>query len=240
MDEGQGTPQQDLPRDDERTEEQQESPSGGADSPEDSAEQKAEEDTGGTASGDDDGGASSEDKSEAVEAAEKAEKEAEEAKEKVKELEENPPEKLEDWPDDKAKYETFGGAEGDESYEESVTSKLGPSSLRHREDGSVEIEGEEVDDPDEYKGPPIPGGPTDPKMKDSRAYGEPDLTEETSQDVEGEEGDGEGDSGGGDSEESEEGAAGGAAAAEDDEESSSSSSSSDDDGDDDGSEGSAG
>jgi hypothetical protein len=55
------------------------------------------------------------------------------AKKTLEELEENPPEKLEDWPDGKAKYETFGGAEG-----------------------------EEVDDPDEYKGDPIPGGRTDP------------------------------------------------------------------------------
>jgi hypothetical protein len=155
---------------------------------------------------------SGEDQSDARKSAEEAEKEADEAKQKVKDLEEDPPEKLEDWPDDKAKYETFGGAEGDESYEESVTSKLGPSSLRHREDGSVEVEGEEVDDPEEYKGEPIPGGPTDPKMSDSRAYGEPDLTDETSQDVEGEEkGNEEGDSG------------------EAEEESSSSSSSSDDD-----------
>ena len=116
--------------------------------------------------------------------ARKAAEEEEAAKEKVKELEENPPEKLEDWPDDKAKYETFGGAEGEESYEESVTSKLGPSSLRFREDGGVEIEGEEVDNPDEYKSEPIPGGPTDPRISDARAYGEPDLTEETSLDVE--------------------------------------------------------
>ena len=116
--------------------------------------------------------------------ARKAAEEEEKAKEKVKELEEDPPEKLEDWPDDKAKYETFGGAEGNEGYEESVTSKLGPSSLRYREDGGVEIEGEEVDDPDEYKADPIPGGPTDPRMKGVRAYGEPDLTEETSLDVE--------------------------------------------------------
>jgi hypothetical protein len=94
--------------------------------------------------------------------ARKAAEEEEKAKEKVKELEEDPPEKLEDWPDDKAKYETLGGAEGNESYEESVTSKLGPSSLRFREDGGVEIEGEEVDDPDKYKGEPIPGGPSDP------------------------------------------------------------------------------
>ena len=116
--------------------------------------------------------------------ARKAAEEEEKAKEKVKELEEDPPEKLEDWPDDKAKYETFGGAEGNEGYEESVTSKLGPSSLRYREDGGVEIEGKEVDDPDEYKADPIPGGPTDPRMKGVRAYGEPDLTEETSLDVE--------------------------------------------------------
>ena len=116
--------------------------------------------------------------------ARKAAEEEEQAKQKVKDLEDDPPEKLEDWPDDKAKYETFGGAEGNEGYEESVTSKLGPSSLRYREDGGVEIEGEEVDDPDKYKSEPIPGGPTDPRMKDTRAYGEPDLTEETSLDVE--------------------------------------------------------
>lgn len=144
----------------------------------DNAEQRSEDDSGETAGGDGQ-------KSEALESAEKAKEEEEEAKERMKEIEEDPPEKLEDWPDDKTKYETFGGAEGNESYEESVTSKLGPSSLRHREDGSVEIEGEEVDDPEEYKGDPIPGGPTDPKASDSRAYGEPDLTDETSQDVEG-------------------------------------------------------
>ena len=139
-----------------------------------------------------------------VSKARKAAEEEEAAKEKVKALEDDPPEKLEDWPDDKAKYETFGGPEGDESYEDSVTSKLGPSSLRFREDGGVEIEGEEVDDPDEYKGDPIPGGPTDPRIRDARAYGEPDLTEDTSVDVDeavsGEDGEGsEGGSGGGDS-----------------------------------------
>jgi hypothetical protein len=143
------------------------------------------------------GGAGDEDE---VAKARKAAEEEEKAKEKVKELEEDPPAKLEDWPDDKAKYETFGGAEGQESYEESVTSKLGPSSLRYREDGEVEIEGEKVDDPDEYKSDPIPGGPTDPRIKDARAYGEPDLTDETSVDVEGEGGD---DSDGGESEDRE-------------------------------------
>jgi len=129
-------------------------------------------------------GGAPEGESDAMQAARRAKEKEEEAKEKVKQLEDEPPEKLEDWPDDKAKYETFGGAEGDESYDESVTGKLGPSSLRHREDGSVEIEGEKVDDPEEYKGDPIPGGPTDPKTTESRAYGEPDLTDETSQEVE--------------------------------------------------------
>jgi hypothetical protein len=38
-------------------------------------------------------------------------------------------------------------------------------SLRHHEGGDVSIEGEKVDDPERYKGDPIPGGPTD-KMSD--------------------------------------------------------------------------
>ncbi len=87
---------------------------------------------------------------------------SEEAKEKIRELEDDPPEKLEDWPDGKAKYETFGGPEGEHSYDEGPEANLGPDSVRHREDGSVEVAGEEVDDPDEFKGEPIPGGPTDP------------------------------------------------------------------------------
>jgi hypothetical protein len=84
------------------------------------------------------------------------------AKQKVKELEENPPERIEDWPDDDAKYETFGGPEGDHSYDEGPEAQLGPSSLRHDEDGGVSIDGEKVEDPEKYKGEPIPGGPTDP------------------------------------------------------------------------------
>jgi hypothetical protein len=86
----------------------------------------------------------------------------ERAQETMKELEQDPPEKLEDWPTDAAKYTTFGGPEGDHSYEEGPERKLGPSEVRHHEDGSVSVSGEEVDDPDEYKGEPIPGGPTDP------------------------------------------------------------------------------
>jgi hypothetical protein len=88
------------------------------------------------------------------------------AKEKVEKLEADPPEKLEDWPSDEAKYKTFGGEEHASSYDEAATSKLGPSNLRHNEDGSVEIDGEKVDNPEDYKGDPVPGGPTDPNAKD--------------------------------------------------------------------------
>jgi hypothetical protein len=105
---------------------------------------------------------SSQDKSEEREKAQEKEEEHQAARKRMDEIEEDPPEKLEDWPDDAAKYETFGGAEGEHSYEEGPESKLGPSSLRHLEGGGVTIEGEEVDDPDKYKGEPIPGGPTDP------------------------------------------------------------------------------
>jgi len=92
------------------------------------------------------------------------EEEVEEAKKVMEELEEgDPPDKLEDWPGGKAKYQTYGGPDsGDGGYEDGATAKLGPSNLRHHEDGSVTVDGEEVDDPEEYKGEPIPGGPSDP------------------------------------------------------------------------------
>jgi hypothetical protein len=90
------------------------------------------------------------------------EREKEQAREKIGQLEDDPPAKLEDWPADKAKYETFGGKEGEHSYDEGPERNLGPDSLRHHEDGTVTVGGEEVDDPQEYKGEPIPGGPTDP------------------------------------------------------------------------------
>jgi hypothetical protein len=99
----------------------------------------------------------------AKESAQQEEQEVEEAKETMAELEEgDPPEDLADWPGGKAKYLTYGGPEGEDGYDEAATQKLGPSSLRHHEDGSVTIEGEEADNPDEYKGEPIPGGPSDP------------------------------------------------------------------------------
>jgi hypothetical protein len=85
-------------------------------------------------------------------AAKEQEREVEEAKEELHKLEEgDPPEDLEDWPSGRAKYLTYGGPEGTAGYDEGPTAKLGPSSLEHHEDGSVTIEGEEVDDPGEYK-----------------------------------------------------------------------------------------
>ena len=77
--------------------------------------------------------------------------------EKIKELEEmdEPPTDLKEWPDDEAKYVTYGGGEGDHGYDEGPEKKLGPSSLEHHEDGSVTIEGEQVDNPDDYKADPV-------------------------------------------------------------------------------------
>jgi hypothetical protein len=105
-----------------------------------------------------------------TEKGEKAKEAYESAKEKMKELEEmdEPPTRLEDWPDDQAKYITYGGGEGDHSYAEGPEAKLGPSDLERQRDGSVRIEGEEVDNPDDYKGEPIPGGPTDPDSSELR------------------------------------------------------------------------
>lgn len=102
------------------------------------------------------------DEQSAAEAADKHKEEADAAKQEIKDLEENPPQRLEDWPGGKAKYQTFGGSDSGSDYEEGPTSKLGPSNLRRFEDGSITIDGEQVDNPEDYKGEPIPGGPTDP------------------------------------------------------------------------------
>jgi len=90
------------------------------------------------------------------------EREVEEAKEEMHRLEEgDPPEDLEDWPDSRAKYLTYGGPEGTAGYDEGPTAKLGPSSLEHHEDGSVSIEGETVDNPEDYKGERLADAPSD-------------------------------------------------------------------------------
>ena len=86
--------------------------------------------------------------------------------EQMKEVEENPPDKLEDWPDGPAKYRTIGGGDANEEWEDGPTQHLGPSDVRYYEDGSVTVKGEKVDNPDDFKGDPIPGGPTDPNAPD--------------------------------------------------------------------------
>ena len=86
----------------------------------------------------------------------------EDVEQEMKRVEEDPPKNLEDWPGGKAKYKTFGGAESESGYGEGATEKLGPADLVHEPDGSVTVGGEKVDNPEDYKGDPIPGGPTDP------------------------------------------------------------------------------
>lgn len=107
-------------------------------------------------------GTEAEGQSEEQQKADQAKEVREDAQERVKQMEEDPPKRLEDWPEDEAKYVTFGGPEGDHSYEEGPEAKLGPSELRRFDDGSIEISGEKVDEPDDYRTDPIPGGPTDP------------------------------------------------------------------------------
>lgn len=97
---------------------------------------------------------------------EKLEMDSEQVDEQMREVEENPPDRLEDWPDGPAKYRTIGGGDANETWEDGPTGNLGPSDLRYHDDGSVTIKGEKVDNPDDYKGDPIPGGPTDPDAPD--------------------------------------------------------------------------
>jgi hypothetical protein len=121
--------------------------------------------------------------SEEQQKARKSEEVADQAEETMQEIEKDPPEKLEDWPDDMAKYKTFGGPEGTHSYQEGPEAQLGPSSLRHHEGGKVTVEGEEVDDPEQYKGDPVPGGPTDPDapsgLGDKDASGGPEKEQDS-------------------------------------------------------------
>ena len=129
-------------------------------SPEEQSAGQSEERPEGEADGDDGSDGDGQSATEGID-------EQEDPKAVVEKLEEEgPPQNLEDWPQGKAKYETFGGPEGEHAYDEGPEEQLGPSSLRHHEDGKVSIAGEEVDEADEYKGEPIPGGPTDPEAED--------------------------------------------------------------------------
>jgi hypothetical protein len=93
----------------------------------------------------------------AEELARKKEEESEQAQKEMKELEDGDlPDDLSGWPSGPAKYETYGA--DDDAYGEGATSKLGPANLARHSDGSVTINGEKVDNPDDYKGEPISGG----------------------------------------------------------------------------------
>jgi hypothetical protein len=119
------------------------------------------------------------------------EKEEEAAEKEVAALEDDPPQDLEDWPDGNAKYKTFGGPDSQSGYDEGPTANLGDSDVRHHEDGTVTVGGEEVDNPDDYKGEPIPGGPTDPNAADPEGLKNDDGKPESDvdDDSEGESGD---------------------------------------------------
>lgn len=67
-----------------------------------------------------------------------------------------------DWPGGKAKFLTFGGNGPDDRYGEGATAKLGPAEVMHLAGGAVTVGGVLVDNPGDFKGVPIPGGPTDP------------------------------------------------------------------------------
>jgi hypothetical protein len=98
----------------------------------------------------------------AQEKAQEKDKENERAAEEMRMLEEgDPPTNLEDWPDGPAKYLTYGSGE-DEAYGAGVTAKLGPANLERLADGSIVIDGDKVDNPEDYKAEPLEGGPSDP------------------------------------------------------------------------------
>lgn len=84
------------------------------------------------------------------------------------------PSDLSEWPGGRAKFLTLGGSEDDDPYGEGATAKLGPAEVVHHTDGSVSVAGKQVDNPNDFKGEPIPGGPTDPNtpaIAGEREYG---------------------------------------------------------------------
>lgn len=97
---------------------------------------------------------STDDKS-AQELAREKEERSEQAQKEIAELEQADelPQEISDWPSGPAKYETFG--KDDDAYGDGATEKLGPANLQRHADGSVSIDGEKVDNPEDYKGEPI-------------------------------------------------------------------------------------
>src|SRR3954447_23722185 len=86
-----------------------------------------------------------------------------EGREELRKLEEadEVPSDPKEWPDGRPSSRPYDKG-GEEPFGEGKTAKLGPGSVVHHEDGSVTVNGEKVDDPSQFKGDPIPGGPTDP------------------------------------------------------------------------------
>jgi len=113
-------------------------------------------------------------KSTAAQRAQEKEEAWDKGHEKIREMEEmdDPPTDLKDWPDDEAKYVTFGGGEGDHGYEDGPEKKLGPSSLERHEDGSITIEGEQVDNPEDYKADPVGAAVETPTPDDKDTSGD--------------------------------------------------------------------
>jgi hypothetical protein len=108
---------------------------------------------------------STDDKS-AQELAREKEEQSEQAKQEIEELEQSDdlPQDISEWPDGPAKYETFG--KDDDAYGEGATEKLGPANLERHADGSISIDGEKVDNPDDYKGEPIRAAVASPDEDD--------------------------------------------------------------------------
>jgi hypothetical protein len=97
----------------------------------------------------------------AQESRDKEDKDAHEVMDRLATADELPSD-LSDWPTDKAKFLTLGGSDDDDRYGEGATAKLGPAEVVHHAGGAVSVGGEQVDNPEDFKGEPIPGGPTDP------------------------------------------------------------------------------
>lgn len=120
---------------------------------------------------------------------EEKQKQAKEEMENFQEKDDLPSD-LKEWPDGKAKYTTFDSESG-EAYGEGLTEKIGPPVTYH-EDGSVTVDGKKVDNPDDYKGDPIPLATdvADPDEEDvSEDDGEEDAEESDKQGSERSEGD---------------------------------------------------
>ena len=99
--------------------------------------------------------------------------EHEQAVEEMREFEKQGevPHDLNEWPQGKAKYVTYG-EDSDEAYGAGPTENLGPAEVEHHEDGSVSVAGEKVDDPSKYKGEPIKSGVVEQIEESKKRYRE--------------------------------------------------------------------